>query len=535
MSEKYKNLKVKELQELLQKNDMPYTGKKEDLVERLVKLDERKAMENLEKEFELEDDFDESKLILTEDIQTDAIFSSLILDKPAFYEKESVLSDDEEDLTPVAVEKKSISVSPKVKAVTPPVTEPVIPSPTTTTTTTATTATAVEITLQESVTSTEVAPASSFKFTPITFESKTVKSEPLKKSTPVKKSTAATPKTTTKSANTKPFPTTKSNSKPVVSKAFGSRIPAPKPSKSTTVNTPPKSNIRPTRSTKTPLPKSTKSNKDTKSTPTPKAKAAPTNTTTTASLAVQEKKAPLTAEQIEKARLEAERKLERSKRFGIKLDEKDMKEIRAARFGIIATTTNMEGEKKKEKEGKQPTKETAAQDILKKRAERFGIPEKKIVPTNHKKLMTVTKNAVKQGRVQKMAPKTELIKKAVTKSNILNKKHNNIATRLNAPIMAQNKRTIMKGRKTDTPIQGRVITIAPIRSAPVRQVKTSARDIIINANNNIRRPTNNTKKPVSKDIGNGRTVTVGTSNNNKRRRGRGPESSHQPLEKKRRN
>lgn len=50
--------------ELLQKNDMPYTGKKEDLVERLVKLDERKAMENLEKEFELEDDFDESKLIL---------------------------------------------------------------------------------------------------------------------------------------------------------------------------------------------------------------------------------------------------------------------------------------------------------------------------------------------------------------------------------------------------------------------------------------------------------------------------------------
>ncbi|KAG2201027.1 hypothetical protein INT47_006571, partial [Mucor saturninus] len=505
MSEKYKNLKVKELQELLQKNDMPYTGKKEDLVERLVKLDERKAMENLEKEFELEDDFDESKLILTEDIQTDAIFSSLILDKPTFYEKESVLSDDEEDLTPVA--KKS--VSPKVKAVTPPVTEPVLPSPTTTTTTTTTAA--VEITLQESVTSTEVAPPSSFKFTPITFESKTVQPEPPKKPTPAKKLTAATP--TTKSANT-----TKSNSKPVVSKAFGSRISAPK-SKSTTVNTPPKSTIRPTRSTKTPLPKSTKSNKDTT---TLKAKAAPTSTTM-ASLAVQEKKAPLTAEQIEKARLEAERKLERSKRFGIKLDEKDMKEIRAARFGIIATT-NTEGEKKKEK-GK-TTKETAAQDILKKRAERFGIPQKKIVPTNHKKLMTVTKNAVKQGRVQKMAPKTELIK-AVTKSNILNKKHNNIATRLNAPIVAQNKRIVK--RKTDTPIQGRVITIAPIRSAPVRQVKTSARDIIINANNNIRRPTNNTKKPVSKDIGNGRTVTVGTSNNNKRRRGRGPESSHQPL------
>lgn len=79
MSEKYKSLKVKEIQgkkvkkeykcwfkilncclELLQKSGIPHSGKKEDLIERLVRNDERKALENLEKEFELE--FDESKL-----------------------------------------------------------------------------------------------------------------------------------------------------------------------------------------------------------------------------------------------------------------------------------------------------------------------------------------------------------------------------------------------------------------------------------------------------------------------------------------
>ncbi|OAD07895.1 hypothetical protein MUCCIDRAFT_77167 [Mucor lusitanicus CBS 277.49] len=65
MSEKYKALKVKELQELLQKNDLSTTGKKEDLIARLVKDDERKALENLEKEFEMDGDFDESKINLS--------------------------------------------------------------------------------------------------------------------------------------------------------------------------------------------------------------------------------------------------------------------------------------------------------------------------------------------------------------------------------------------------------------------------------------------------------------------------------------
>jgi SAP domain-containing ribonucleoprotein len=49
---------------LLQKNGLPYSGKKEDLVDRLVKNDERKALESLEKEFELDDDLDDSKINL---------------------------------------------------------------------------------------------------------------------------------------------------------------------------------------------------------------------------------------------------------------------------------------------------------------------------------------------------------------------------------------------------------------------------------------------------------------------------------------
>ncbi|CEJ03341.1 hypothetical protein RMCBS344292_17327 [Rhizopus microsporus] len=65
MSEKYKNLKVKDLQvftnemttdinkELLQKNGLPHTGKKEELIERLVQHDEtiEKELGSLEEEF----------------------------------------------------------------------------------------------------------------------------------------------------------------------------------------------------------------------------------------------------------------------------------------------------------------------------------------------------------------------------------------------------------------------------------------------------------------------------------------------------
>lgn len=50
--------------ELLQKNELSTAGKKEDLIARLVKDDERKALESLEKEFELDGDFDESKINL---------------------------------------------------------------------------------------------------------------------------------------------------------------------------------------------------------------------------------------------------------------------------------------------------------------------------------------------------------------------------------------------------------------------------------------------------------------------------------------
>ncbi|OBZ81769.1 hypothetical protein A0J61_10183, partial [Choanephora cucurbitarum] len=94
MSEKYKNLKVKELQELLQKSSLPVSGKKEDLIARLVKNDERIALESLEKEFELDGDFDDTKINLN-DISHD-MFAPIPIEKPSVTEKESVLSDDDE-------------------------------------------------------------------------------------------------------------------------------------------------------------------------------------------------------------------------------------------------------------------------------------------------------------------------------------------------------------------------------------------------------------------------------------------------------
>ncbi|KAI8377294.1 hypothetical protein BD560DRAFT_390693 [Blakeslea trispora] len=66
-ADKYKNLKVKELQDLLQKNGLSHSGKKEELIERLVKHDEQnQEFASLEEEFGDLDEFDESKVNLDE-------------------------------------------------------------------------------------------------------------------------------------------------------------------------------------------------------------------------------------------------------------------------------------------------------------------------------------------------------------------------------------------------------------------------------------------------------------------------------------
>ncbi|KAI9480259.1 MAG: hypothetical protein EXX96DRAFT_561800 [Benjaminiella poitrasii] len=73
ISDKYKNLKVKDLQELLQKNNLPHTGKKEELIERLVKFNEKQSQElaSLEAEFDDLDEFDESKVNLDDVSEND--------------------------------------------------------------------------------------------------------------------------------------------------------------------------------------------------------------------------------------------------------------------------------------------------------------------------------------------------------------------------------------------------------------------------------------------------------------------------------
>ncbi|CAO0792265.1 unnamed protein product [Mucor circinelloides] len=465
MSEKYKTLKVKELQELLQKNNLSTTGKKEDLIARLVKDDERKALESLEKEFELDGDFDESKINL--DIPTDDIFA---LEKLPLIEKESVLSDDDDDVDLIFNDKKTIkpkatsvpstststaaSPATSTASVAAKTTESIVKqtetpkqkTPTSgaisntnniTTTTTTTTTTTVKATV-----------SSSFKFTPITFDKK-----PATASTPV----AATSNT-------------------AMTAAPG-------------VKAPPKSKIKPAAAKPTPVP--TKKLDD----------------------------------EAEKLRLEAERRLERSKRFGVKLDEKEMKEIRAARFGIqpatetAPTTANTKASKantpaipkakekhannKKDDGSKKKTPADPQQEILKKRAERFGLPEKKVEETktpakkannkNKKKASVATPKEspvkkVQNGRITKVKPATPVaanknsnkknITVNVTKNNVLNKKQKNVNKLNKEGIITQNKKNIINQRKVNiannnnnnnnnnsdaAPIvnNGRVITIAP--------------------------------------------------------------------------
>ncbi|KAH8551864.1 hypothetical protein BGW37DRAFT_492668 [Umbelopsis sp. PMI_123] len=75
MADKYSKLKVKELQELLQKHGLPHSGKKDELIDRLVKHDDKK-MDDLALEEELGnlEEFDEAKL---EELAQDPEFKAM--------------------------------------------------------------------------------------------------------------------------------------------------------------------------------------------------------------------------------------------------------------------------------------------------------------------------------------------------------------------------------------------------------------------------------------------------------------------------
>ncbi|ORZ06847.1 hypothetical protein BCR42DRAFT_360730 [Absidia repens] len=222
MTEKYKSFKVKELQELLQKTGLPHTGKKEELIERLLKHDETKALEleSLEAEFGNLDDFDEAKLNLDE------------------------LAD--ADLKPFQPEDKEKPL------------ESIISSSTANTISTDNPTT----TAQESI----IKEDSGFKFNPIVFDKKA---------------------------------------------------------------------------------------------------AASSNSGSTHAQAITTK---------DKATTEAERKLERAKRFGVQVDEKTKQEIRAARFGTAKTSSITSLRQAPVKTS--PTPKGIDPEVLRKRAERFGLPDK---------------------------------------------------------------------------------------------------------------------------------------------------------------
>ncbi|KAI8380809.1 hypothetical protein BD560DRAFT_487438 [Blakeslea trispora] len=447
MSEKYKNLKVKELQELLQKNSLPVSGKKEDLIARLVKNDERIALESLEKEFELDGDFDETKLNLN-DISHDML-EPIPMEKPSssVTEKESVLSDDDEVDFVIAQKSKERKASDKTKTIV------TVEQTTVVETKTENVAPTDEKKSNEKVKVDKEA-KNSFKFTPITFDKPTVSS-----------AGKATPKPAT--------------------------IKKPEPTK--------------------------------------------------------KEKAKLD-EVAEKLRLEAERRLERSKRFGVKLDEKEMKQIRAARFGLLAKE---EEEQKKNKKNKKPD---SPEDILKKRAERFGLPlekeakkepkndikkENKNVVKQEDKKKEIKKNSVDQkkkiiqkkalnlkkiqkGRINKpSAPSTTTAaignKVTATKAKVLNTKQQNV-NKLAEGTIRQTKKNIINQRKANIPNtinknnNGRTITIQT-KSNPVEKAIPSGKKTVNGRRIEIQQPVK--QVAIQANRNGGRKVIINPDNKRK--------------------
>ncbi|KAI8638214.1 hypothetical protein BD408DRAFT_477792 [Parasitella parasitica] len=271
MSEKYKSLKVKELQELLTKHGLSHTGKKEELIERLVKHDNELA--SLDDEFADLDEFDESRVNL------DDISDSV---KPIedLTEIEEI-ADDDEVLRP----KAATSTTAEAK-------KPEDASPA-----------EVPVTAVKPSSAPIAKPDSNFKYTPITFD---------KPASAVKTTTTATkPATIAKASAIAASP-----SQPI-------------------------------------------------------------------SAAVDAK---------EKSIGDAEKALERAKRFGIQLNEKAKQDIRAQRFGIA------------NKAPSSPAKKTSIDpETLKKRAERFGISTPAAAVASSKGKVPVTFDAAEQEKKRKRA------------------------------------------------------------------------------------------------------------------------------------
>ncbi|KAK4514276.1 uncharacterized protein ATC70_001867 [Mucor velutinosus] len=289
-AEKYKSLKVKELQELLTKSGLPHTGKKEELIERLVKHDEKqdKELASLDDEFGDLDDFDESKVNL--DDLTESV-------KPI-----EDLSADIEDIDEALKQPEATTAETKQ----PEASTTSAETPATPTTTPAATITSTTTPSDEPI----VKPNSNFKFTPITFDKP-----------------ASTATTTTSTAPT------------------------------TTAKEPASS------------------------------------------------RQPITAVADAKVKSidDAEKALERAKRFGIQLNEKAKKDIRAQRFGI-ANKAAATAPPQQKKTGIDP-------EVLKKRAERFGISNTAAAIASSKGKVPVKFDAAEEEKKRKRAERFAANKK----------------------------------------------------------------------------------------------------------------------------
>jgi SAP domain-containing ribonucleoprotein len=100
---------------------------------------------------------------------------------------------------------------------------------------------------------------------------------------------------------------------------------------------------------------------------------------------------PVSADSTSKQKDDAEKALERAKRFGIQLNDTAKKDIRAQRFGIAAKTHT------------KPVSKGIDPEVLKKRAERFGISNNAAAVASAKGKVPVNLDAAEEEKKRKRA------------------------------------------------------------------------------------------------------------------------------------
>ena len=168
-----------------------------------------------------------------------------------------------------------------------------------------------------------------------------------------------------------------------------------------------------------------------------------------------------TADQIKS---DAQRRLERMKRFGVKASEEEMKQLRAARFG---TTTETPKATEKSKTTPVTKKETVAKKLIKKDTKPNHLPKHSL---NSKSVMTKKKN--RTGPLLKNTNLNQIVTQIHQKKNKLiptvNRKRLFLNNKVDHPWIVKNKekKRVVTAEKNTVIGNGRIITFETNQQKP---------------------------------------------------------------------